>query len=649
MNPPSLNNDNLIDKSLQILSDTVKGNAGIAQFQVREGQLQMAAAVARSVTTRDNLLVEAGTGTGKSLAYLVPVLLSSQRTVISTGTRRLQDQLLRKDFETAVKLSGQQKKIALLKGRRNYLCPYRLHKHISILQQSSDHALLDQLIRVRQWSQSSRTGDLAEMGEMLHGTWAFTSGPESCLGRKCPDYQRCPLYRARDQARQADIVIVNHHLLLSDLSVKEEGYEGVLPDFRQIVIDEAHQWPDVLRTYAGEQFSQGQLTSLLRDLTMEHRALGDDDPTLKGLGQTTTELMQRFSQRVETLLSDSAMLLESVSEDLTARELLDGLEYELKRLRNWLDRISLRSAGMQRCYERCRILTDRLEFLIDSAVSPDEWVTLVQRVEQNFVITRIPVDVSTYTASLYEGKNWILTSATLSLSDGLGHFQRQTGTQAFASVCIPSPFRYQQSVCGYIPRTRETPGSDEATRELVVQLLPLFCANQKKSLMLFTSHRALNLAATMLSELLPLPVLTQNRDPDHSLLERFRDYPRALLLATQGFWQGVDLQDYQLKLLVIDKLPFAPPDDPLVAAALLAKERAGQSGFDDYLLPMAASRLLQGFGRLIRHENDRGVFVLGDSRVRTMPYGQYFLNSLPPLNWIEDQQELEAMMEMISK
>ncbi len=608
-------------------------------YTPRSGQLRMAERIASALEQRETLLVEAGTGTGKTFAYLVPALLSGRRVLISTGTRTLQDQLYNRDLPLLAGALGRPAKVALLKGRSNYLCRARLGGALAqpgLLPDRGAH-LLD---RIALWARATRSGDLAEVEELgdAHPLRpAITSTRENCTGGRCAEFAQCCLFAARRSALDADIVVVNHHLLLADLILKEEGFGELLPGVEAFVLDEAHQLPDLAAEAFGQHASTRQVELLLQDARRALLAAGVAVATARTVGvpleqavRTAHARFGRGERRIDWLDLDAAA--QCGCADLAAA---------LAGFAEGLDALGLEAAEVRQCAERARALGAVLLHVVGA--EPGEGARAVSVGARGFALSLLPYDIAARFRALTTQQRaaWVFTSATLALDGKFGHFAGRLGLEAADTLLVESPFDYQSQALLYLPSGLPEPGASSYTAIALDAVLPLVAASAGGAFLLFTSHRALAEAAARLRGALGAawPLLVQGEAPREQLLARFRESGRAVLLGTASFWEGVDVQGSALRLVVIDKLPFAPPDDPIVRARVQHLKASGGQPFRDYQLPEAALALKQGVGRLIRSEADRGVVVICDPRLVSRGYGRSMLACLPPMPVTRDREE----------
>lgn len=602
----------------------------VPNFAPRETQQRMADAVDEAIVDHEVLVVEAGTGTGKTFAYLVPALLSGKRVIVSTGTRNLQDQLFHRDLPRVMSILGAKADVALLKGRANYLCRYRLQQAVESGQFRS-RTQVDDLQKVRAWGARTRTGDRAELIEVPEGSplWPrVTSTAENCLGTECPFYDDCFVFKARRRAQDADLVVVNHHLLLSDLALKREGFGTILPEADAYVLDEAHQLPELAGQYFSVGISARQVKELAADALAECAgqpgALALLQPALDGVNDAVRGARLAF----DTLPRRGAFA--QLEADAGAAEALEHLANALADLAAVLVGQAERSKGLASVHARCVVLDQRLQ-RIAGRDGEDEvrWYDLS---DHGFELSATPLDLAPQLQTLRNATDaaWIHTSATLAVAGRFEHFTRQMGLVDPVTLDLGSPFDYAHQALCYVPQGLPEPAARDYTQRVIETVRPVLEASRGRAFLLFTSHRALRLAADLLMDG-PWPLFVQGSAPRHQLLSDFRDSGNGVLLGAASFWEGVDVAGGALSVVVIDKLPFASPDDPVLQARLDAVRRAGGNPFRDWQIPAAAIALKQGAGRLIRDVHDRGVLVLCDPRLTDKAYGKLFLASLPPM------------------
>ncbi|MHB1871319.1 MAG: ATP-dependent DNA helicase [Steroidobacteraceae bacterium] len=610
--------------------------AALQDFTVREPQWRMAERVAAAIARREALVIEAGTGTGKTFAYLVPALLSGARVLISTGTRTLQDQLYAKDLPLVARALGRPATVALLKGRSNYLCRYRLGPGESALPlplAGEDAAADSPLERIRRWALTTRSGDLAEVGGLADSdpVWGeVTSTRDNCLGVRCPELSRCHVALARRAAIEADVVIVNHHLLLADLALKEDGFGDLLGAADAVILDEAHQIADLATQFFGAEVGSRRIETLLAEL--EGRVRQGGAPA-RALLETTGAVRACLAQMGQALEGRGGRLEWEEAEPL--------LGADLARLRARLGELTERLRGgepdapLASFAERCAELAASLERI--ASLDSLEGARCVQPLRRGFTLSLMPFDIAPRFQGLVRARPcaWIFTSATLSLGEDFGHFTSRLGLTEADTLRIDSPFDFARQSLLYLPESLPAPHSPEHLAAVMRVARTLIEAADGGAFVLFTSHRSLARAAALWraagAPLARWHLLVQGEAPRERLLQTFRADGNAVLFGTASFWEGVDVKGDALRLVVIEKLPFASPEDPLVRARIAHLESTGASAFRDYQLPEAALALKQGVGRLIRSEQDFGVVAICDPRLGTRGYGKVLLAALPPM------------------
>jgi ATP-dependent DNA helicase DinG len=613
----------------------------VAGYAPRREQRLMAAAVEDALRELTHLVVEAGTGTGKTFAYLVPALLSQRRVVISTGTRNLQDQLYSRDLPTVAAAIGRPVRVALLKGRANYLCEHRLAL-------AADGAMTTDpaLARVVAWARITRTGDIAEAGGLAEDSpiWSrVTSTADDCLGATCPEYAQCHVVRARRAAQESDIVIVNHHLLLADLALKEEGFGELLPGADAVIVDEAHQIPEIATQFFGIAVTQRQLLGLARDTEAEAMRCGGAGAVAGG-----TAALVRAAREARLVLGAEPRRVVWSRLGEECRVAFEGLGEALEVLTGDLDALVGASAGLDACRRRAVELSARLESVLGA--DDEQGLRWVEVFPQSFALHVTPLDAagSLGAAMASRACAWVFTSATLAVGDDFSHFCGRVGLDDARALRLDSPFDFERNALLCMPEGLPDPAAPDYTRRVLNAAWPLLQASQGRAFLLFTSYRALREAEAELARRdFPFPLLVQGSAPRDELLRRFRDLGNAVLLGTGSFWEGVDVRGPALSLVVIDKLPFASPGDPLLQARLAAVRASGGEPFMELQLPQAVIALKQGVGRLIRDVDDRGVMMLCDPRLRTRAYGSVFFASLPRMRRASSCEEAEDFLRTI--
>jgi len=621
-------------------ADGLLANA-IPGFAVRREQIAMAELVGDALEQGKWQVIEAATGVGKTFAYLAPALIGRRRVLISTGTRSLQDQLFLRDLPVVARALGRPAHVAILKGRANYLCLHRLalaYEQGTMRGLKRESALA--LAQVKEWSWITRRGDIAELTKLgeQDPIWPWvTSNRENCLGVECGEFSRCHLVAARREAQAADIVVVNHHLLMADLLLKEGGFGDLLPGVDAVIVDEAHQLPDVAAQAFGITVSARQLQNFARDLATEALCAG-----LRHDG------FDVFAQTLERVIVDAHDALRHTSEHLDyARwpvqfiDSLADLAMQLRHVGAKLEKVAGESTSLRSMLQRAQDLSERLELLISSEPS-QAGVRWSHVGKQGFSVHFSPVQAAAQLRELIErqGGAWIFTSATLAVGDDFSHFTGRVGIESAACARLGSPFDFAKQALLYLPAALEEPASARHTAQVIDAALPVLEASGGRAFLLFTSHRALRIAAEILRERwgepTPYPLLVQGDAPRDVLLKRFREFGNAVLLGTGSFWEGVDVKGTALTVVVVDKLPFAVPDTPVLKARLDAIQQRGGNPFFEEQIPQAVVTLKQGVGRLIRDVRDFGVVIICDRRLTSRGYGKIFLESLPPMPHTRD-------------
>jgi ATP-dependent DNA helicase DinG len=606
-------------------------------FSHRDAQAAMAELVWEALREGRHLAVEAGTGIGKTFAYLAPVLLAGKRAVISTGTKTLQDQLYHRDLPVLGAAVGRPLTVALLKGRSNYLCRHRAE--LAFQGDLVGPATFETLETVKAWARISVSGDLTERHDLAGGdplrAW-ISSTIDNCLGMRCERYDDCFVVKARRKAQAADVVVVNHHLLLADLALKDAGFGELLPGADAVIVDEAHQLPEVAQQFFGLAVGSREIGSLVADVGAEARAAGVQaqlEPLLVALTRAAAEA--RASAPAGTARTPWALAASGL------KSAMDAWRQPLAALATALEAGRDAAPGLFRAWERCRELGDRLETL----AAADGGLRWFETTERSVSVHWTPLDAGRELGDRIgaHGATWIFTSATLAVGEDFGHFLDRVGIDDARTAVLPSPFDYRAHARLYVPDGLPEPGEPDYTARFLSRVWPLVAACGGGAFLLFTSHRALEEARGWLAARpQPGPLFVQGQGPRTELLDRFRAAGDGVLLGTGSFWQGVDVKGPALRLVAIDKLPFASPADPLIAARLESIRARGEDPFRRFQLPQAVLALKQGVGRLIRDFDDRGLVVLGDPRLKTRAYGRAFLDSLPPMPLLEERDDALA-------
>ena len=613
----------------------------IENFAPRDSQQDMAEAVESAIADGHALIAEAGTGTGKTFAYLVPALRSGKRVIVSTGTKTLQDQLFHRDLPRVREVLGARVRTSLLKGRTNYLCLYRLdqtHKEgrLASLEQVSH------LQAIRAWGQRTGSGDRGEFADVPEDSplWPrVTSTTENCLGAECPMFGDCFVVKARRAAQEADLVVVNHHLLFADLAIKQEGFGEILPGAHAFVLDEAHQIPELAGVFFSTSVTSRQITEIAQDALAE---CGSVSAALAGL-QKPIEAIGPIVKRVRLALDrlPAKGAFARIDDDAAVGSELRLLAEALHALGDALATQAERSRGMAALHERAEALCRRLADVLDGGAS--ESVHWYELSPHGFSLHATPLDLAPPLRALREQSraSWIFTSATLSVAGDFDHFARQLGLDEPIALSLPSPFDYPRQALAFLPKGLPDPGAPDYTERVVAAARPVIDAARGRTFLLFTSHRALRRAAELLADS-PFPLFVQGSAPRHQLLTDFRSSGNGVLLGAASFWAGVDVAGEALSCVIIDKLPFAAPDDPVLEARLSALRESGGNPFFDWQVPAAVIALKQGAGRLIRDVSDRGVLMLCDPRLVSKSYGRGIIRSLPPMKLTRELSDVEG-------
>lgn len=617
----------------------------ISGFTPRESQQTMATAIERAIALNSQLIVEAGTGTGKTFGYLVPVFLAQKKTIISTGTKNLQDQLFYTDIPIIKKILPFPLKVVLLKGRANYLCKYRLEQNIQDGRFAS-RELVSQLQTLNEWSGATKTGDISEQSDVPEDStiWPHvTSTPDNCLGQDCEFYKDCFIVKARQQALVADIVIVNHHLFFADMALQDEGFGELLPGSDIIIFDEAHLIPEIASQFFSTTVSGRQLIELSRDTLTEAAEIAKDT---RELNDRARELQSAVQDMRVALGLDirrapwSSHPKEPLKNSITrVKKALALLEEELKLS-------AVRSKGLENCWRRNVQLIDRFNLL--TGETPENKVHWFETHLQSFTLQLTPMIVADEFRHYIEEKKraWIFTSATLTVKNNFQLFVDTLGLNKALSLQLKSPFDYQKQAVLYVPRGLPDPRSNDYIQKLVEAVIPVLEMTGGKAFLLFTSYRAMENAAELLKDRIEFPILVQGTRPKKELIDEFKRLGNAVLIATSSFWYGVDVRGEALSCVIIDKLPFAAPEDPILKARIQMLRKQGQDPFQTFQLPNAVLILKQGAGRLIRDNQDRGILMICDPRIVGARYGEAFLQSLPDMRRTRDINTLRECWEI---
>ena len=621
----------------KILSEKGRLSTAIPGFVARAPQADLAVAIAEAITSQSTLVAEAGTGTGKTYAYLVPCLLSGKKAIISTATKTLQDQLYQKDLPTLVRALGLAVRIQNLKGRSNYICQYRVALHA---EEGHFHSpqCAHEILHVRDKCSQMQEGDRSELPELSEDSavWPYvTSTTDNCLGSECPNYESCFLVKARKRALDADVVVINHHLFFADSRLKEDGFGELLPGADVVIFDEAHQLAEIATQFNGERIGTRQFSDLIDDTIGEWPAIDLANQPLKALRNKADRIL-------DELASSGISKEERISWDQLKRNKTfmahwaDWLALKDDVLACFNDESVAKPQGLLRCKER---LEEFEQILISFTQSTEDKIRWVERFKHTLVFHATPYDIAEIFSQLLESTScaYVFTSATLTMASSFECFCKPLGLTKARTLLLPSPFDYQKQALLYLPRGLPDPKDIMYYEALVAKSLPIIEACGGRCFFLFTSHRALKLVAQMMDNALNYPLLIQGTEAKPILLARFRQLGNAVLLGTATFWEGVDVKGEALSCVIIDKLPFASPFDPVTQGRMAYLKQRGLSGFDELSLPNAVIALKQGVGRLIRDITDKGVLMIGDPRLTGREYGRQILKSLPPLPKTRDE------------
>ena len=628
------------------LSQAIQG------YSPRQAQTEMAEAVFETLEKNQSLIVEAGTGTGKTFAYLIPALLmntadNEKKVIVSTGTKNLQEQLFHKDLPLIKKALSSHAKIALLKGRANYLCIYRLNQYQESRGQL-DAAMLTDLVKIKSWANSTRSGDIGELSDVQENSTIFpfiTSTLDNCLAKDCPDFDDCYLVKARKKAIDADVIVVNHHLFFADMALKDTGFGELIPKADALIFDEAHQIPDIASEYFGDAFSTRQILDLSNDVLQNYRTALTD---VKQLGKAA-EKLQKTVQNFRLLFSYDPERgnWREKSKQAAVYQSFQTIKTDLDFLYQVIKLCVSRNEAIDNCFDRVLSLLTQYEIMAN--VDEQGMSFWYETTPRHVVLHRTPLTVaekfSQYVKSSQAG--WVFTSATLAVDGKFEHFTKHLGLHQAQFLLLDSPFDYPKQSQLLVPRYLPQANDKNRAKALAQLAVGLIKASNGACFMLFTSYRVMNQVAELLANEIENTLLVQGQMAKSTLLENFLQQDDAVLLATASFWEGVDVRGDKLTCVIIDKLPFASPDEPLLQARCEEAKRQGTDPFNQIQLPQAVITLKQGVGRLIRDVSDKGILVICDDRLVNRPYGEVFLKSLPPMKRSRDLEQAAKFLESI--
>lgn len=611
----------------------------VADFVPRVQQQEMAQAIANALNDFSTLVVEAGTGTGKTYAYLVPALLSGKKVIVSTGTKNLQDQIFTRDLPKVLDILGLRVPVSILKGRNNYFCHYRFEQQQ--LEGRSTPQQHNDVFHIKQWLNVTKSGDVSEITAIPEGAaiWPYvTSTAENCLGSECPRISDCYVSQARREAQQSEVVVVNHHLFFADMALKDDGFGEVLPQANAFIFDEAHQLFDVATRFFGETLSSRQILDLARDSKMEVLKDAADMRDALALGDALEQAAREF--RLALGINERRAPWGAVAAEEVVNDSLKVLINVVNSFVATLKPACERGAGIEKCFQRMHLLKERLGYFqqaesdtAEDKLSAPDHILWFETQQKGFTLHKTPTDVAPQFESYMAKQHaaWIFTSATLTVGDRFTHFTSALGITEARTYSWGSPFDFKQQALLYVPSNMPDPNAAAYTHAVVDVIKPVVNASQGRTFVLVTSYKALNSIANALKGKIQYPLLVQGELPRTEILEKFRLLGNAVLLGTSSFWEGVDVKGEALSCVIIDKLPFAAPDEPVLQARIEQTQKQGDNPFMEIQLPRAVITLKQGVGRLIRDTNDHGVLVICDPRLYSKSYGRVFLKSLPAM------------------
>lgn len=616
----------------------------LADFTPRHVQLDMANAVESAIDKQQAVLVEAATGTGKTFAYLIPALLSGKKIIISTGTKNLQDQLYEKDIPELLKLLKIPVQVALLKGRSNYLCHYRTLLHNDEPGFLSKE-IVSQLYRVKLWLNQTKGGDVAELKMIPENApvWPYvTSSKDNCIGQDCDYYSKCFLVKARQKALKAEIIVINHHLFFADLLLKDTGFGELLPGADAVIFDEAHQLPEIASHFFGNRFSSRQLLELNRDIQSELLKTANAHSEIFSVCDTLQSSILSMRQCLHH--GQIKQPWQHVANKPALKQVITVITESLQVLAKKLEVIASSQKAIEVLWQRCEELL--VSFTKLTGETPSNKIHWYETFAKSFVMHFTPLNIAEEFNTVLQKSDlaWIFTSATMTTNNQFSFYQKRMGLEDARCLQLDAVFDYQKQAALYLPQGLPEPRAIDYTDRVVEKAIPIINASEGRTFFLFTSHAALQKAARLLEHKIDYPLLIQGSMPKAALVNQFKVLQNAVLLGTSSFWEGVDVKGDALSCVIIDKIPFASPQDPIMQARLQALRKAGLQPFNDYQIPLAVIALKQGIGRLIRDIDDKGLLMLCDPRLQQKNYGKIFLDSLPTMPVLKSVEEAAAFI-----
>lgn len=628
----------------QCFSDSGLLAQNIDGFKARKPQVDMAKAVEQVIKDKSTLVVEAGTGTGKTYAYLVPALLAGKKVIVSTGTKALQEQLFHRDLPIVKKAIKPRLQTALLKGRSNYLCLYRLDingQHPPF----EDADFITDLTKVRRWSSETDDGDVGSLTSIEENSRVLpyvTSTVDNCLAKDCPNIADCHVVKARKKALEADLVVVNHHLFFADMALKDTGFGELIPDTDVMIFDEAHQVPDIASEYFGEHFSSRQVVELCKDIQAEYQTHLRDLPQLNKAASNMEKSI--LDMRLAFAIDPERGNWREKSQTATVQEHRQTVKRAFEFLYDVCKLAVSRTEGIDNCFERLVQLKGKFELV--NNVADTGFSYWYETTKRQFGLHITPLSIADKFGKYVDESEsaWVFTSATVSVDEGFEHFTGLLGIESARTQILGSPFDYQNQAMFCVPRYFPEPNDKASVRALAELTLELTEKSRGRAFVLFTSHRVMKLVAELIEDKVNYPLLVQGTTSKRLLLEQFTLAKNAILLGTSSFWEGVDVRGDSLSLVIIDKLPFASPDEPLLQARIEDCKLKGMEPFAQVQIPQAVISLKQGVGRLIRDTSDKGVLVICDPRLVTRAYGEVFIRSLPDMKRTRDIDKVKEFL-----